>query len=307
MDFHLITVNLNQLSHVDLVAKLGIWISWLGIGYLYYLIAAGLILKGNYLGIKLWYFWTVSAIVNALLKYTLMSPRPYWIDIQINALEQSTSFGMPSGHAQSAVGILLLLWHHPKGRIWGIIWVLLVMLARIIVGVHSLDQVLLGCGLGLLLLWYLENVQWRFSLRLQWLLLIGAILYGIYRIQFGAIGIQALSQQWVRSPQNIQASFKISSLFVPAGFLSGFLISQQLCFQAFFLDWRKALEVFFKGRWIWLFELCFLFFFAWLMKFLCHQALMALSIKIDWVLGLGDLLFTIYIGYYLGLKIKCSH
>jgi membrane-associated phospholipid phosphatase len=283
--FHSITVTINQLSLIDGIAKISMWISWLGIGYLYYLIAAILILKGKDLGVKLWYFWTITAMSNALLKYTFTLPRPYWIDLNINVLEKSTSFGMPSGHAQSAVGILLLLWGVKKWRFMGWVWLVVVMLARMIVGVHSLDQVLVGASLGLILLWYFvgDHRKIDISIKSQWGILVVLFLYGVYRIKFGVTDIQHLGEVWVRAPQDLQTSFKVSSLFVPFGFLSGFLVGKQFCIE-------RLRDV----RLNWLIELVLLLALGVLLKSLLNHL----------INGVGDLIFALSIGYYLGLKTK---
>ena len=43
--------------------------------------------------------------LNAVLKIALHSPRPYWVDPNVQAWSTEPSFGMPSGHAQNAVSI----------------------------------------------------------------------------------------------------------------------------------------------------------------------------------------------------------
>src|ERR671914_1468081 len=44
----------------------------------------------------------MSGALNVLLKIEIHAPRPYWTDPEITAHEPLATFGMPSGHAQSA-------------------------------------------------------------------------------------------------------------------------------------------------------------------------------------------------------------
>jgi membrane-associated phospholipid phosphatase len=43
--------------------------------------------------------------LNAVLKIALHSPRPCWVDPNVQAWSTEPSFGMPSGHSQNAVSI----------------------------------------------------------------------------------------------------------------------------------------------------------------------------------------------------------
>src|SRR5512147_2222810 len=53
-------------------------------------------------GARLLFLIVTSDAVNHLLKWAFHLPRPYWIDARVKALESEISYGLPSGHTQSA-------------------------------------------------------------------------------------------------------------------------------------------------------------------------------------------------------------
>ena len=90
-----------------------------------------------------------TALVNTLLKDLMMDPRPdavFGLDGRVG-----TSYGRPSGHAQvAAVMWLWLAWELRRTWIWLVCGALClgVCMSRIYLGVHDLDDVLVGLGLG---------------------------------------------------------------------------------------------------------------------------------------------------------------
>ena len=75
--------------------------------------------------------------INGFLKLAFHLPRPYWIDSRVQALSTETSYGLPSGHAQTAASV----WFFIAGalrRPWG--WAA----AAVIVGLISLSRLYLG-------------------------------------------------------------------------------------------------------------------------------------------------------------------
>lgn len=308
------TLGIHQmLGGIPIIVQISKILSWLGIGYLYYLLSAYLILKKDPRGKLLWYYWTSAAILNAILKYTFAQPRPYWVEPQIQAFEKSISFGMPSGHAQSACGILLMCLIYRLGWFWGLTWMLMISLARVILGVHSFAQVLVGLGLGVgmvLIFYFRHNDMFRFlkNKSIQWALVIVTFIYGIIAIRLGAETIEQVSQAWVNAPTNMKDSFKISSLFVPFGFLSAFLLaqSQNRFLPRFEISKVSNLSKWENHGWFVYFELLALFICAWLFRlfFIFVFSKMAQFIPLETVFfkGFGDLSFCLIIGFYLGRK-----
>ncbi len=102
--------------------------------------------------------------LNAVFKISLHSPRPYWVDQRVKVLFQSeTSFGLPSGHAQTAASVWGIFAAHLKKKWarWAVIAVIfLIGFSRIYLGVHFTSDVLLGwCIGGLLVLAFLKFEQ----------------------------------------------------------------------------------------------------------------------------------------------------
>jgi undecaprenyl-diphosphatase len=107
------------------------------------------------ISIKIFAIFTISFLLNKVLKYTFGMPRPNHLDPAIGLLKP-TSFGFPSGAAQSAVllgGILIL-----EGKRWwrfivGPLFALNLCLSRIYLGVHFPSDILGGLLVGFFLLW----------------------------------------------------------------------------------------------------------------------------------------------------------
>jgi len=125
-------------------------------------------------------FWVIGTLLNLALKHTLAQPRPWWHDpVALPPLgaHVSSGFGMPSGHAQAAMGALLLaaaLLGHlraapraPLARLGGyaavgllVGWVPLTAWARVALHAHSPAQVAAGAAVGgawLGLRWWAER------------------------------------------------------------------------------------------------------------------------------------------------------
>ncbi len=97
-----------------------------------------------------------SIALHEGLKLLFHTPRPYWLDGRVLALDTEISFGMPSGHAQDAVLVWGLIASQLRRR-WA--WLaagalaFLIGSSRIYLGVHFPWDTLLGWTLGGVLLW----------------------------------------------------------------------------------------------------------------------------------------------------------
>jgi membrane-associated phospholipid phosphatase len=107
------------------------------------------------LGLRIALMLAFSNFFNGVLKVAFHGPRPYWIDPQVQALSSETSFGMPSGHAQTAASVWGMLGVASR-RTWGIVLAgvvaMLIGLSRVYLGVHFLSDVLAGWVIGAVLL-----------------------------------------------------------------------------------------------------------------------------------------------------------
>ncbi len=106
------------------------------------------------LGVRLGVMMLVSAGVNSLFKLAWATPRPSFLAPELGRVTE-TSFGLPSGHAQNAAAIWGLL--AASLRQWwvrvGLIALILVIgWSRIHLGVHFLEDMLVGWLVGGLLL-----------------------------------------------------------------------------------------------------------------------------------------------------------
>jgi membrane-associated phospholipid phosphatase len=108
------------------------------------------------LGIRVAILLMLSTSLNEALKMTFHGPRPYWYSTSVHGLAAETSFGVPSGHAQSATviwGILAASLRKWWGWLVAILFIFLIGLSRLYLGVHFPQDVVLGWLIGGLLLW----------------------------------------------------------------------------------------------------------------------------------------------------------
>lgn len=97
----------------------------------------------------------LSGVLNGFLKDLWLNPRPdiaFRLDPQV---EQS--YGMPSGHAQVAAVLWLWLAYELRRLEYGIwTWftailiVIMICLSRLYLGVHDLEDIIVGLGIGIL-------------------------------------------------------------------------------------------------------------------------------------------------------------
>lgn len=102
-------------------------------------------------------FITGAFYYVAVIKQTFQESRPFWYDdhIQINEWFCPTDFGNPSGHS-----FIVILAYEPilsdfvgtgPKRVLLAVWLVisaLVLISRMYLGAHSLDQIIFGCLLG---------------------------------------------------------------------------------------------------------------------------------------------------------------
>ena len=128
--------------------------------------------KNIFARVGLWLL--LSALLNAYLKDLLQDPRPdpvFQLDPSVGQ-----SYGFPSGHAQIAVVIWFwIAWEARKKWIWILSSILVVGIcfSRIYLGVHDVEDVFGGIGIGLLsLLIFIflttKRFQWWHNLHFLW-------------------------------------------------------------------------------------------------------------------------------------------
>lgn len=115
-------------------------------------------------GARLLFLIVTSDFVNGLLKWAFHLPRPYWVDARVQPLESEISYGLPSGHTQSAtVGWGYLAVRLNRGWMWLISALIIVGvgLARVALGMHYLGDAIGGLIAGLLVLTMFVLIELR--------------------------------------------------------------------------------------------------------------------------------------------------
>lgn len=138
----------------------------LGVEYLY--------VKRRIRTIVMLIYIMIGLYFMVLLKQTFQEPRPFWYSPTIDILEWfcPTDFGNPSGHSFAFFAIYEPLisdfWGTGKNRILIWIWFvvgILMVISRMYLGAHSLDQVVYGSVIGLSFLiiyrYWLQSLLYR--------------------------------------------------------------------------------------------------------------------------------------------------
>ncbi len=130
---------------------------------LYWCVDAGL-------GLRVGFILLASTGLNNVLKLAFHGPRPFWVSSHVKPFAVETSFGMPSGHSQTAVGVWGTLAARLR-RTW--VWIAaaavitLIGFSRVVLGVHFPQDVLAGWLIGGILLWAFQGFWTPVSIRLK--------------------------------------------------------------------------------------------------------------------------------------------
>ncbi len=180
----LVNVNLFLQSIGDWMIPPMRWVTFLGDEEFYLVIMPAIYwCIDSRLGIRMGLILMLSNTVGSSLKFLFHSPRPFWVSTDVVAHVQEGSFGMPSGHALNAMALwgYVALWlknRWVKAALWLLIF--LIGFSRLVLGVHLINDVLLGWVAGALLLWAFVSIEkriqaqiplWPFSKKLSWILL----------------------------------------------------------------------------------------------------------------------------------------
>jgi membrane-associated phospholipid phosphatase len=107
------------------------------------------------IGLRAGILMGIAGGLNGALKLFFHTPRPYWLNDRVIALDTSTTFSMPSGHAQVSVAVLGYLAVRIPRRSVGALAIFLaasIGISRIILGAHFPLDVLGGWAAGLVIL-----------------------------------------------------------------------------------------------------------------------------------------------------------
>lgn len=118
-------------------------------------------------GLRLGAVLLLSAGVNGLLKLGWTSPRPSFLRPELGQVTES-SFGIPSGHAQNGAavwGVLAASLRSTPVRVALVALIAGIAWSRIHLGVHFLEDTLIGLGVGVVLL---AAVLWLEPRAVRW-------------------------------------------------------------------------------------------------------------------------------------------
>lgn len=112
-----------------------------------------------------------SSFIMNMLKLIYSNPRPYWVKPSL-MLSCSPGYGNPSGHAFDSLSVYLSIWHmitdldffkrHKSMKYLLLVLILVlvgaIVLSRIYLGVHSVNQIIYGITLGFCAYFLVFNV-----------------------------------------------------------------------------------------------------------------------------------------------------
>ncbi|WP_417431100.1 phosphatase PAP2 family protein [Kiloniella sp.] len=188
------------------------------------------------LGTRLWFALCLSSSVQQTLKMTFAQPRPYWLNPDLVAIEKSTSYGMPSGHAQTPplfYGILAKSSRRRWAYFLAAVIVILTGWTRITGNVHSTEQVLTGWIIGVFLLiaiFLLEKPvsQWwqksTLIIRVSGSFAFCAVLMGVGLWSASNAGQQIVPAIWVENAGHPLRPVKADNIIIVPGLLFGWLL-----------------------------------------------------------------------------------
>ena len=162
-------------------------------------------------GLRLGLLLLFSATLNSVVKLAFHSPRPYWYSQQVKAYLTESSFGIPSGHSQSAAAVWGGLASYYK-RSWLWVTTLLIIffigLSRMYLGVHFPQDVLSGWLFGFIILGAYIGLEkrasgwWKaqsISMKVLAGFLVSLVLIGLGAITKASLGDWSFPQLWLEN------------------------------------------------------------------------------------------------------------
>ncbi|MFD2204687.1 phosphatase PAP2 family protein [Kiloniella antarctica] len=192
------------------------------------------------LGTRLWFALCLSSSVQQTLKMAIFQPRPYWVEPGLVAIEKSTSYGMPSGHAQTPPIFYGLLAKSSR-RYWayGLAALIVVITGwtRIVGNVHTSAQVYTGWMIGIILLIAIISLEkpamkWWQNSTTKFRIL-GSFFFSLFLMLIGLIAVQIAAGQpvldeWLRNAGHPIKPVKADNIILVPALLFGWLLGLAL-------------------------------------------------------------------------------
>jgi membrane-associated phospholipid phosphatase len=190
-------------------------------------------------GFRVGVIFLLGNFLNTFFKFIFHSPRPYWISDNVRPLSHETSFGLPSGHAQTAATMWGWLAVEVKKRWFTIVAVILIFLigvSRLYLGVHFFSDVLFGWVLGGLLVcvfkaWHKPVGAWlnqqSFGGKLGLVAASTAVLILLVLGARWVVGPWEMASEWIPragevDPYSLDGPFTLGGVWL--GMLGGFVV-----------------------------------------------------------------------------------
>lgn len=210
-------------------------------------------------GLRVGIMLLTTTTFNTFCKFLFHNPRPYWISDRVEAYTHETSFGIPSGHAQTAASVWGWLAVEVKKRWFSIIAVVLIFLigvSRLYLGVHFLSDVLFGWLLGGLLVWAFSAwhkkvsdwlKQQSFGMKMILVLASTAVILVLIIGARWIAGPWTMEDEWAAragevDPYSLDGAFTLAGTWM--GMLGGFVIltANKGHFLAHEGEWRRLVR-----------------------------------------------------------------
>ncbi|MBQ7543463.1 MAG: phosphatase PAP2 family protein [Synergistaceae bacterium] len=115
-------------------------------------------------GLFIMFAWKLSQTINAIVKLTACVYRPWIRDARIvpagDSIRTAGGYSFPSGHTMMAVPIyggLATCTKNKLARLFWVVMILVLMFSRNYLGVHTPQDVVVGCILGLASIWIAQK------------------------------------------------------------------------------------------------------------------------------------------------------
>ncbi len=160
------------------------------------------------LGLRIGLILLTSAGINDAVKIAFGLPRPYWVSKAVKAYTTGSSFGLPSGHAQTAVATWgrvasWVVWRWV--RVLLVIIILLISVSRWFLGVHFPMDTFVGWGIGAVILFAFVRwdksvsarvSEWRVTTQVGAGLLISLLLLALTVISLAFLAPDTIPSSW---------------------------------------------------------------------------------------------------------------